>query len=225
MQQPADDDDVLHEPVVAPLPPPHAPPWWAPLTLVAFLGLVVCTNIANVVWARWANTNPEGLIALSSRQRYLVLAVAGGISPFWYVVIGGTRIAAAFVVCHLVGRAYRDQALSVVHRYLGMSRSSIDTFNNGFAKAEIALVPFFAGSNIVGVLTGIHRTPRRAWPCCSGSGSPVASSSCGCSPRRSRSSSSTSSASSSATSGGRSGISLVAVVAVNARNFRRGAGS
>ncbi len=111
------------------------------------------------MWARWANTNPEGLIALSSRQRYLVLAVAGGISPFWYVVIGGARIAAAFVVCHLVGRAYRDQALSWFTRYLGMSPSSIDTFNNGFAKAEIALVPFFAGSNIVGVLTGIHRTP------------------------------------------------------------------
>jgi hypothetical protein len=139
--------------------PPHAPPWWAPFTLAAFLGLVVCTNIANVVWARWANNNPEGLIALSSRQRYLVLAVAGGVSPFWYVVIGTVRIAAAFLVCHFVGRAYREQALSWFTRYLGMSRSSINTFNDGFAKAEIGLVPFFAGSNIVGVLTGIHRTP------------------------------------------------------------------
>ena len=31
--------------------------------------------------------------------------------------------------------------------------------NTGFTKAEIGLVPFFAGSNIVAVLTGIHRTP------------------------------------------------------------------
>ena len=107
--------------------PPHAPPWWAPFTLAAFLGLVVCTNIANVVWARWANNNPEGLIALSSRQRYLVLAVAGGVSPFWYVVIGTVRIAAAFLVCHFVGRAYREQALSWFTRYLGMSRGRRST--------------------------------------------------------------------------------------------------
>ncbi|MET0145778.1 MAG: hypothetical protein ABW328_13485 [Ilumatobacteraceae bacterium] len=159
MQDPTGDDLAPSEPIVAPVPPPHAPPRWAPLTLVAFVGLVVCTNVANVVWARWANTNPEGLMALSSRQRYLVLAVAGGISPFWYVVIGAARIAAAFLVCHVVGRAYREQALSWFTRYLGMSRSSLDTFNSGFAKAEVGLVPFFAGSNIVGVLTGIHRTP------------------------------------------------------------------
>ena len=28
----------------------------------------------------------------------------------------------------------------------------------GFSKAEIGLIPFFAGSNIVAVLTGVHRT-------------------------------------------------------------------
>src|SRR5687767_10570709 len=92
-----------------PRPAPHARPWWGPVMLVAFVGLIICTNIANVVWASWADDNPAGLIALSSRQRYLVLAVAGGISPLAYAVIGALRIAAAFVVCHLIGRAYREQ--------------------------------------------------------------------------------------------------------------------
>jgi hypothetical protein len=137
---------------------PHKPPAWAPLTLVAFVGLVVCTNAANVVWTSWADDHPAGLIALSSRQRYLVLAVAGGISPFWFAVIGGLRIAAAFVVCHLVGRAYRDQALSWFTRFLGVRRSQLDSMAAGFSKAEIGLIPFFAGSNIVAVLTGVHRT-------------------------------------------------------------------
>jgi hypothetical protein len=125
---------------------------------VAFVGLVVCTNIANVVWARWADRHPAGLLALSSRQRYLVLAVAGGISPLWFFVIGFLRLALAFVVCHLVGRAYREQALSWFTRYLGMRRSQIDSLHEGFDKAEIGLIPFFAGSNIVAVLTGVHRT-------------------------------------------------------------------
>ena len=138
---------------------PHHPPRWAPLTLVAFVGLVVCTNVANVVWSKWASTNPEGLMLLSSRQRYLVLAVASGISPFVYVVIGTVRIAAAFVVCHLVGRAYHDQALVWMSRYLGQTPESIAAFQRGFTKAELFLVPFFAGSNIVAVLSGIHRTP------------------------------------------------------------------
>lgn len=159
MQDPPDERTAAPDgPGVVPTPP-HEPPRWAPLTLVAFLGLVVCTNIANVVWARWASTNPEGLLALSSRQRYLVLAVAGGISPWWYAVIGTARIAVAFVVCHLVGRAYREQALSWFTRYLGVTQQSLDVYNRGFARAEIGLVPFFAGSNIVAVLTGIHRTP------------------------------------------------------------------
>jgi hypothetical protein len=134
-------------------------PWWGPLTLVAFVGLVVCTNVANVVWATWSDDYPAALLALSSRQRYLVLTVAGGISPLAYVVIGAARIALAFVVCHLIGRAYRHQALTWFTRYLGLTDEALDAYSRGFATAEIVLIPFFAGSNIVAVLTGIHRTP------------------------------------------------------------------
>jgi hypothetical protein len=151
------------EPLVAPgevaVPQPHQPPWWGPLTLVAFVGLVVCTNVANVVWASWSHEHPAGLLALSSRQRYLVLAVTGGISPAWYFLIGAVRLAVAFVVCHLVGRAYREQALSWFTRYLGVRPAQLASLHDGFSKAEIGLIPFFAGSNIVAVLTGVHRTP------------------------------------------------------------------
>jgi hypothetical protein len=134
-------------------------PWWGPLTLVAFVALVVCTNVANVVWATWSDDYPAALLALSSRQRYLVLTVAGGISPLAFAVIGAARIAIAFVVCHLIGRAYRHQALTWFTRYLGLTDEALDAYNRGFASAEVALIPFFAGSNIVAVLTGIHRTP------------------------------------------------------------------
>ena len=129
--------------------------------LVAFVGLVICTNVANVVWATWGDNHPAGLIALSARQRYLVLAVGYGISPVSYAVIGAARITIAFVVCHLIGRAYREQALTWFTRYLGVTDEALDTYNRGFSSAEIGLIPFFAGSNIVAVLTGIHRTPPR----------------------------------------------------------------
>lgn len=151
----AGDDELPSEVVAA----PHKPPPWAPLTLVAFVGLVICSNAANVVWASWADDSPAGLLALSSRNRYLVASVGGQISAGAFFVIGAARIAAAFVVCHLVGRAYRDQALTWFTRYLGVKPAQLDQMHAGFSTVEIGLIPFFAGSNIVAVLTGVHRTP------------------------------------------------------------------
>jgi hypothetical protein len=136
----------------------HVRPWWGPLTIAAFAGLVVCTNIANGVWARWVDTNPEGLLALSSRQRYLGLTVAGGIGVLAYLVIATLRLAAAFVVCHLAGRAYRYDLLKLFTRYLGVTPEALDAYHKALDKAEIAIIPFFVGSNIVAVLTGIRRT-------------------------------------------------------------------
>jgi hypothetical protein len=130
-----------------------------PLTLVAFVVLVICTNIASGVWARWVNTNPEGLLLLSSRNRYLALTLAAGVSVPFYVTIGFLRIGAAFIVCHLIGRAYGDTATGWFTKYLGVTSEAVDSFNRGFAKAEWVVIPFFAGSNIVAALSGVHRTP------------------------------------------------------------------
>ena len=138
---------------------PHVRPTWAPLTLVAFVTLVVATNVATGVWARWVETNPEGLLALSSRNRYLALTLAAGVPVWVYVVIGFLRIGVAFLVCHLIGRAYHDDAIGWFRKYLGVSAEAIDGFNRGFAKAEWILIPFFVGSNIVAALSGVHRTP------------------------------------------------------------------
>ncbi len=138
---------------------PHVRPAWAPLTLVAFVVLVICSNIASVVWARWIDTNPEGLLLLSSRNRYLALTLAAGVPLGFYAIIGFLRIATAFIVCHLIGRAYHDDAIGWFTKYLGVTPEAIAGFNRGFTKAEWALIPFFAGSNIVAALSGVHRTP------------------------------------------------------------------
>ena len=140
------------------VPVPHVRPWWAPLTIVAFVALVICTNVANAVWARWVDSSPAELLVLSSRQRYLALAVPNGIGVVPYVVIGTLRIAAAFVVCHLAGRAYRDDLLRLFTRYLGLTPEALDAYHQALDKAEVAVIPFFVGSNIVAVLTGIRRT-------------------------------------------------------------------
>ena len=136
-------------------------PSWAPLTLAAFVTLVICTNVAGATWAKLLESSPEGLLLLSSRNRYLVLALGADVSPFGYWVIGFGRIALAFVVCHLIGRAYAATALKWFVKYLGVTPEALEQFNRGFAKAEWVIIPFFAGSNLVAALSGVHRTP---WP-------------------------------------------------------------
>lgn len=138
---------------------PHVRPSWAPLTLVAFAALVICTNIANALWARWVDVNPEGLLLLSSRNRYLALTLAAGVPLGTYVVIASTRIATAFIVCHMIGRAYHDDAIGWFRKYLGLTPEAEAAFNRGFDRAEWLLIPVFAGSNIVAALSGVHRTP------------------------------------------------------------------
>ena len=136
-------------------------PSWAPLTLAAFVGLVVCTNIAGATWAKLLESSPESLLLLSSRNRYLVLALGADVSPVAYWLFGSLRIAVAFVVCHLIGRAYAATALSWFIKYLGVTPEALEQFDRAFAKAEWVIIPFFAGSNLIAALSGIHRTP---WP-------------------------------------------------------------
>ena len=62
------------------------------------------------------------------------------------------------MVCHLLGRAYGDRALRWFWRYLGMPPEQVAKFEDGFARAEWVVVPFFVGSNIVWVLSGASRT-------------------------------------------------------------------
>lgn len=133
-------------------------PSWAPLTLVAFVGLVVCTNVAGAIWARLLETNPEALLLLSSRNRYLVLALGADVSPVAYWGIGFVRIAIAFVVCHMIGRAYSATALQWFTRYLGVTPEALDGFNRGYQRAHWVIIPFFAGSNLVAAISGVYRT-------------------------------------------------------------------
>jgi len=128
---------------------------------MAFVGLVVCTNVAGATWAKLLESSPETLLVLSSRNRYLVLALGADVSAFAYWGIGFIRIAAAFLLCHLIGRAYAGTALSWFVKYLGVTPEALEQFNRIFAKAEWVVIPFFAGSNLIAALSGIHRTPLR----------------------------------------------------------------
>ena len=142
----------------AELPPPPPVPRYAVFAVAAFVGLVVCSNIASASWAALDSEHPAKLLMLSSRNRYLIVTVASDISPLTWSLIATARIGLAALVCHFVGRAYGDRALRWFWKFMGMPQQQVAKFEQSFARAEWVLIPFFVGSNIVWVLTGAAQT-------------------------------------------------------------------
>jgi hypothetical protein len=157
--RPSDSVTSMTEAETAPLEAPDEPtPWWGPVAVGAWVVLVVLGYIGTAVAPKWANTNPEGLLALHSRVRHLLLAVGGDISWWSYGLIAGIRLALAYAVCHLIGRAYGTQVLVWFGRFLGVTRDQINQMIRLFHRGEWFVVPFFTGSNLVAAITGITRT-------------------------------------------------------------------
>lgn len=147
--------DAIDDVVVPPEPAPRTAPVW----VVLFVALVVCTNIAAGTWAALESEHPLKLLALSSRNRYLVLTVpALSSSPLQWAIVGALRLMAAAIVCHMIGRCYGDRALRWFWRFLGMPQEQVAKFEQQVARAEWFVVPFFVGSNIIWALTGAAKT-------------------------------------------------------------------
>jgi len=139
-------------------PAPQAIPWHGRLWIAAFVTLLVAANVGNIIMAKLLPDHPGALLALSARNRHLVLTVPTDLHWTAWAAIGAARLALSAVVCHLLGRAYGDRALRWFWRYLGMPPEQVAKFEDGFARAEWVVVPFFVGSNIVWVLSGASRT-------------------------------------------------------------------
>jgi membrane protein DedA with SNARE-associated domain len=137
-------------------------PKWRFVALAAFAGLVVCTQVANAVWARWLDTRPEQLLMLSSRLRYLLLVTSKDISFAEFAIIGGLRLFAAAMVCYALGWAFNTRVIWFFTRFLGMSRTQVTQMQDAFDKAKWIIVPWFAGSNVICAIAGITRlSPKR----------------------------------------------------------------
>lgn len=132
-----------------------------PLSLGAFVALLVAANIGSILLTSLVDDRPGLLLALSSRNRHLVLTVPSDLGLPTWATIATLRLVTSAVVCHYIGRAYGDRALRWFWRYLGMPSEQVDRFEKGFTDAEIVLVPFFVGSNIVWVLSGAAGTKWR----------------------------------------------------------------
>jgi membrane protein DedA with SNARE-associated domain len=102
-----DSAPVTREPALARHPPsPHT----LKLLVAPVIFLVICSNIANVMWPTLQEDHPLLLIALSSINRYLIL-VSDQLDPVSYYVVGTLRLLVSDPLFFLLGYWYGDRAL------------------------------------------------------------------------------------------------------------------
>ena len=91
-------------------PPPGASRRTLTLLVAPLIAMVVANYVAGIVWAQLVESNPALLIALSSQNRYLILA-SNSLDPVSYYGIGFLRLVAADPLLYLLGYWYGDRAI------------------------------------------------------------------------------------------------------------------
>jgi membrane protein DedA with SNARE-associated domain len=155
----------------SPEPSPHAeaaldaprPPVHKRHRLVILLSVVgVHHGLAlagTIFFAALVTSGPALLLALSSRNRHLLLVVPAGINPVLYVVIPFVRIVLPGVAYYLLGTWYGQRGLAWLEREAGGRPSTIRWAERLFDRVGAPLLVFAPASNIVALLAG-HRGMR-----------------------------------------------------------------
>jgi membrane protein DedA with SNARE-associated domain len=125
------------------------------LLLTPVAVMVVMTQVANALWADLVNTAPELLIALSSRNAFLV-AVVGRISYWSYYLIGTVRLIAPDPFLFALGWFYGQAAIRWMEHRTPTFGKMMRTFEGWFVRFGHALVVVFP-NNYVCVIAGAAR--------------------------------------------------------------------
>jgi hypothetical protein len=122
---------------------------------VAFVVLVICTNVGSIMAPTIVKRSPELLLALSSRIRHLLLSVPAGISPIGYSLIGFARLMLAGLLLFALGRIAGERVFRWFDVQSGGERPAmLRWIESGVRRADWLLILLFPGSNIVAFLVG-----------------------------------------------------------------------
>ena len=139
---------------------PARPRWLLPLLGGSILALVIANNIGNAVWARWVESNPLGLLALNSTNKYLLGTSI--VTDFWpYLGVATLRLLAPDPLFYLLGALYRERALHWARRAFPGIDPLVDQFEadeSTFKKLLNVLVVIMP-NNPVCLLAGVAAMP------------------------------------------------------------------
>ena len=170
-----DSASVTDQPAVVRHPPsPHT----LKLLVAPVIALVVCSNVANVMWPTLQEDHPLLLIALSSINRYLIL-VSDQLDALSYYGVGTLRLLVSDPLFFLLGYWYGDRALAWMDQkaptYGPMLRRAQHVFGKAawplvviapnnficlFAGAAGMRISMFLGLNLMGTLGRLYLIRR-----------------------------------------------------------------
>lgn len=122
------------------------------LLVAPVIFLVICSNVANVMWPTLQETNPLLLIALSSINRYLIL-VSDQLDPLSYYAVGTLRLLVSDPLFFLLGYWYGDRALAWMDTKAPTYGPMLRQFQGLFGKAAWPLV-LIAPNNFICLFAG-----------------------------------------------------------------------
>lgn len=133
--------------------------------LTALLSVVgvhhVLALLGTIFFAALIGRNDPLLLTLSSRNRHLLLTVAGGVGALPYFLIATVRIAFPAVPYYLLGLHYGDRGLRWLEREAGGTPATIRWVERWFDRLGPALVVLMPASNLVALLAGARGLPAR----------------------------------------------------------------
>jgi membrane protein DedA with SNARE-associated domain len=151
----------------APAPVPAVPEPIDRGKLAILVGIIACllvaSNVGTILSASLVKDHPAALLALSARNRHLLLTVAAGIGVVPYALISFARLLTPAVAFYLLGCWYGDRGLRWLERQAGGTPASIRWVERWFAKAAVPLVFFMPGSNLVCLLAGARQMAWRTY--------------------------------------------------------------
>src|ERR1700712_3961705 len=107
--------------------------------LAPCIGFLVSNTIGSYTGVLLAKHHPVLLLMLDTRNRHLVLAVAAGISPTAFFIIGFVRLILPDPLFYLLGRDYGDQGMSWFERQTSGRTGYLGWVKRGFARAAAPL--------------------------------------------------------------------------------------
>ncbi len=135
--------------------------------LAILVGIIACllvaSNVGTILSASLVKDHPAALLALSARNRHLLLTVAAGIGVVPYALISFGRLVTPAIAFYLLGWWYGDRGLRWLERQTGGTPATIRWVERWFAKAALPLVFFMPGSNLVCLLAGARHIPWRTY--------------------------------------------------------------
>jgi membrane protein DedA with SNARE-associated domain len=135
--------------------------------LAVLLGLIsallVASNVGTILSATLVRDHPVALLALSARNRHLLLTVAAGIGAVPYGLVSFARLVAPAVAFFLLGLWYGDRGLRWLERQAGGTPASIRWVERGFDRAAVPILFLMPGSNLVCLLAGARHMAARTF--------------------------------------------------------------